>query len=227
MESIFRTSSNKSIIEEIASILDQHSIVYRIIDNEKDFDPIFVNNPGKLQYQILISDMDFEMANQAVSEYYAAGFEIPEDYYLYDYSDTELKEILFKRDEWNEFDYEAAKKILQERGENVSEQELQRLHQARLDSLKNEYENPEEVKNYIIVGYILAVSGCILSLAWGLLLLASYGIAIAILTLRKQLPNGERIYYFKESDRKHGTRILWIGIVFTIFWTVFIFAIKN
>lgn len=65
MASIFRTSSNKSIIEETTSILDQHSIVYRIIDNEKDFDPSFVNNPGKLQYQILISDMDFDMANHA------------------------------------------------------------------------------------------------------------------------------------------------------------------
>lgn len=29
----------------------------------------------------MISDMDFEMANQAVSDYYAAGFEIPEDYF--------------------------------------------------------------------------------------------------------------------------------------------------
>lgn len=81
-----------------------------------------------------------------VSGYYAARFEIPEDYYLYNYSDAELKDILFKRDEWNEFDYEAAKKILQERVENVSEHELQRLHEARLASLKDEYENPKEVK---------------------------------------------------------------------------------
>lgn len=227
MESIFRTSSNKNIIGEITSILDENSIAYRIVDNEKDFDPGFVSNPGKLHYQILISDMDFDIANRSVADYYASGVQVPEDYYLYDYSDAELKEILFKKDEWNEFDYEAAKKILQERGESISEEELYLFDQARINSLKNEYEDPQEVKNYIIIGYILAVTGCILSLAWGMLLFVSYGIAIAILKLKKQLPNGERVYYFKEGDRKHGTRILWLSIVFTIFWTVFILAVKN
>lgn len=226
MESVFRKSNDKHIIEEIISILNRHSIAYKTIDNEKDFDPSFVTNPGRIQYQILISDNDFEIANKAVSEYYAQEVTISEDYYLLEYSDEELKEILFKKDEWNEFDYEAAKKILKERGENITEEELNVINEKRLDSLRNDYEKPEEVKNYITVGYILAIIGCLLSLAFGMLIFVSYAIAIAIIKLKKQLPNGERVYYFNEQDRKHGKRILGLSIIFTVFWILFI-TIRN
>lgn len=97
MESIFRKSNDQHIIEEITSILSRNSIAYKTIDNEKDFDPSFTSNPGRIQYQVLISDTDFEVANKAVSEYYAQEVAIPEDYYLLEYSDEELKEILFKK----------------------------------------------------------------------------------------------------------------------------------
>ncbi|WBV60919.1 hypothetical protein PFY12_02075 [Chryseobacterium camelliae] len=226
MESIFRKSNDKHIIEEIISILNHHSIAYRTTDNEKDFDPSFVTDPGRIQYQILISDTDFEVASNAVAEYYAKEVIIPEDYYLLEYSDEELKEILFKKDEWNEFDYEAAKKILKERGENITEEDLGVINEKRLDSLKNDYEKPEEVKNYIAIGYIFAVVGCLLSLAWGMLIFVSYAIAIVIIKLKKQLPNGERVYYFNEQDRRHGKRILWLSILFTVFWIIFI-TVRN
>lgn len=226
MESIFRKSISKSVIEEIASVLDKYSIDYEIIDNEKDFDPSFVSNPGKIEYQITISEDNFGVANQALSEYYAHEITIPEGYYLLEYSDEDLKEILFKKDEWNEFDYELAKKILNDRGEKITEQELNSINEKRLESLKNEYENPKEVENYITIGYIFAVVGCVLSLIWGMLLFVSYAIAIAIIKLKKQLPNGERVYYFNEKDRKHGRRILLLSLLFTAFW-ILIFIIKG
>ncbi|ROH99734.1 hypothetical protein [Chryseobacterium daecheongense] len=225
MKSIFRKSINKFVIEEIASVLDSHSIGYEIIDNEKDFDPSFVTNPGKIEYQLLIDKDDFEAANKAVSEYFAHEVVIPEDYYLSEYSNEELKEVLFKKDEWNEFDYEAAKKILKSRGENITEQELDSFDKQRLESLKD-YENPEQVKNYIILGYIFAVIGCVVSLFWGILIFVSYAIALAIIKLKKQLPNGERVYYFNEKDRNHGKRILKLSLVFTAFWILFA-VIRN
>ncbi|SDL89724.1 hypothetical protein [Chryseobacterium taihuense] len=223
MDSVFRKSSDKYIIEEIASVLDRHSIIYKTVDNEKDFDPSFSTNQLRVVYQILIADDDFMIANKALSDYYANEIDIHEDYYLFEYSDDELKDIIFKKDEWNEFDYEAAKRILKQRGENISDEEIDVIDGKRLNSLRNDYENLKEVKNYVILGYIFAIIGCILSLVWGLLIFVSFGIAIAIIKLKKQLPNGERIYYFNERDRKHGQRILWLSITFTVFWmTIFI-----
>jgi len=227
MESVFRKSNDKYVIEEIASVLDRHSIIYKIIDNKKDFVPSFITDPGRIQYQLLISDIDFEIANKAIEDYYAHEVVIPEDYYLLEYSNKELNEILFKKDEWNEFDYEAAKKILYERGEKISEDEIEVINKNRLESLRNDYENPKEVKNYITFGYIFAIIGCILSFAWGSVIFVSYAIAIAIIRLKKQLPNGERVFYFNEKDRKHGKRILWLSLLFTVFWVAIVVIIKN
>jgi hypothetical protein len=123
-KSIFRKSSDKAVIEEIAFILDQNNIHYEIIDNEKDFDPSFVTNVSKIVYQLLIFKEDFEVANESISNYFAKEVTIPEDYYLLDYSNEELEEILYKKDEWNEFDYEVAKKILKNRGENINDEDL-------------------------------------------------------------------------------------------------------
>ena len=226
MESIFRKSINKSVIEEIASVLEKHSIEYTIIDNKKDFDPNFVANPSKIEYQIIIFRDNFEIANQALSQYYSHNITIPEGYYLLEYSDEDLKEILIKKDEWNEFDYELTKKILKDRGEEITQHEIDLINNKRLESLKNEYENPQEVKNYIIIGYIFAFVGCLLSMVWGMLMFVSYAIAIAIIKLKKQLPNGERVYFFNEKDRKHGKRILILSLLFTTFW-ILLFVIKE
>lgn len=226
MESIFRKSSNKFIIEEIASVLDNHSIGYEIVDNEKDFDPSFVSNPGKIEYQLLVSRNDFEMASQVISDFYAHEISIPEDYYLLEYSNEDLKDILFKKDEWNEFDYEAARKILKSRGKDLTDEELSSLNEKRLQSLKNDYEKPEQVKNYILFGYIFAIIGCVISLFWGILIFVSYAIALVFIKLKKQLPNGERVYYFNEKDRNHGKRILKLSLLFTAFWILF-FILKT
>jgi len=226
MKSIFRKSVDKFIIEEVASILDVHSINYEIISNEKDFNPNFITDTNKIDYQLLIDKDDFDVANKAISDYYARETSMPEGYYLLDYSNDELKEILSKKDEWNEFDYGAANKILKDRGENITDEELNSIDKSRLDFLRNEYENPQEVKNYIIIGYIFAIVGCLLSLIWGMLIFVSYAIAVAIIKLRKQLPSGESIYYFNGKDRKHGKRILILSLVFTSIW-ISIFIINE
>lgn len=219
-KSIFRKSSDKAVIEEIAFILDQNNIHYEIIDNEKDFDPSFVTNVSKIDYQLLVFKDDFEVANESISNYFAKEVTVPEDYYLLDYSNEELEDILYKKDEWNEFDYEVAKKILKNRGKNINDEDLILLNKKRTLVLKNEYEKPKEVENFIIIGYVFSVLGCILSLFWGILIFVSYAIAIAIIKLKKQLPNGERIYYFNQKDRKHGKNILYLSLAFTIFWTL-------
>lgn len=224
--SVFRKSINKSIIDDIAQILEEHHIPFKQIDNENYFDATFVNDPSKIEYQILIDPSDFEKAEEIITDYYSRNLEIPEDYYLKEFSDEELKDIIFKKDEWNEFDYEVAKKLLKDRGIIISEAEVNRINKERLELLKNSYDKPEDVKNLITFGYIFAIIGCLASLVIGFLLFISYGISLVILKLQKQLPNGERVYYFREEDRRHGKRILIISIAFTVIWTI-IFAVKN
>src|SRR6218665_1831982 len=138
-QAILRKSLNKSIIEEIASVLKDNSIDYELIDNEKYFDGSFVTDPSKIEYQIIIEKSDFEKAEQLITEYYSKNLIIPDDYYLKEFSNEELEEILYKKDEWNEFDYEVAKNLLKERGIVISEEEINRINFERLASLKKNY----------------------------------------------------------------------------------------
>ena len=218
---IFRKSINKSIIEEVASILERENIDFQLIDNEKYFDATFVTDPSKIEYQLLIQKEDFENAETLITKYYSENLIIPEDYYLKEFSDEELIEIIYKKDEWNEFDYEVAKSILKDRGIVISETDIERINSERLEKLKTNYEKPNEVKNMIILGYIFSVIGFFASFVMTFCLFISYGVSLVILKLKKQLPNGERVYYFNEQDRKHGRRILVLSLIFTVFWFIF------
>ena len=218
---IFRKSINKSIIEEVASILERENIDFQLIDNEKYFDATFVTDPSKIEYQLLIQKEDFENAETLITKYYSENLIIPEDYYLKEFSDEELIEIIYKKDEWNEFDYEVAKSILKDRGIVISETDIERINSERLEKLKTNYEKPNEVKNLIILGYIFSVIGFFASFVMTFCLFISYGVSLVILKLKKQLPNGERVYYFNEKDRKHGRRIFVLSLIFTVFWFIF------
>jgi len=44
-----------------------------------------------------------------------------------------------------------------------------------------------------------------------------------LLTYKKALPNGTRIYVYSNDDRKHGNRILIIGVVFLVIWLLYRF----
>lgn len=223
---IFRKSINKSIIEEIASILEKEHIDYQLIDNEKYFDATFVTDPTKIEYQILINKSDFENAESLFTKFYSENLVIPEDYYLREFTDEELEDVIYKKDEWNEFDYEVAKSLMTERGIAISETEIERINSERLETLKTNYEKPLEVKNLITLGYIFSVIGFFASFVMSFFIFISYGVSLVILRLKKQLPNGERIYYFNEEDRKHGRRIFILSIIFTVFWFCF-FIYKN
>lgn len=218
---IFRKSINKSIIEEVASILERENIDFQLIDNEKYFDATFVTDPSKIEYQLLIQREDFENAETLITKYYSENLVIPEDYYLKEFSAEELTEIIYKKDEWNEFDYEVAKSLLKDRGIVISETDIERINSERLEKLKTNYEKPNEVKNLIILGYIFSVIGFFASFVMTFCLFISYGVSLVILKLKKQLPNGERVYYFNEKDRKHGRRIFVLSLIFTVFWFIF------
>ena len=48
---------------------------------------------------------------------------IDDDYYLLSFSDDELIDVVSKSDEWNKFDVSLAKKLLKERGNEITNDE--------------------------------------------------------------------------------------------------------
>lgn len=117
----FKLFPDKETAESFAEVLQQNGIDHQIEEDAMVFDPSYANNPLSKDYVILLKQPDFKRASVAYDEFFAKQLNaVPEDYYLYGFSDNELMEILAKPDEWGAFDYQLAQVLLKERGIEVS-----------------------------------------------------------------------------------------------------------
>lgn len=205
----FEKFNNESLAVDFGSLLNKNKIDFLIENISINFDPILSNNEFGKEYCVKIKKDDFEKANDILREKAKKEInEIQDDYYLLSFSSEELIDVIEKSDEWNKFDVELALKLLNERGNEITTKQINELKKQRIIELSK----PEEGQNiYIIIGYISALLGGLLGvfIGWHLL------------TYKKTLPNGNRIYAYSENDRKHGNRILILGAVFIVVWILY------
>lgn len=202
----FQKFSDTGLANEIAERLKEHGIEYVIEDNQRIFEPSFANNTIEQDISLRLRPQDFTRANKVLEEYYRQHLEnVDKDYYLFSFTDMELMEIVTRPDEWGHFDYQLAKKILTDRGKTMNNETAELLKKQRYDELAK----PQAVGRYwIIAGYTLAVLAGIFGLIMGTIYAWS----------RKTLPDGKRIYVYREADRNHGVRIFFISLFTTAIW---------
>jgi hypothetical protein len=206
---IFQKFNNHNSALEFGKLLNKNGIQFIIENISVNFDPILPNNEFGIEYCIKLQKSQFEIANVIVKNQVLKDLvEIDKDYYLLEFSNEELLDVIEKSDEWNKFDVELSKKLLNDRGIEIGEKELNEIKKKRITELSKP-EKSQEI--YVVLGYILAFfSGFIgLFIGWHLM------------TFKKTLPNGDRIYSYSKLDRNHGNRILIIGIISIIIWSLY------
>ena len=204
--SVFKKFASIEQARELISFLNSNTIETELSNNIAPVDNILIGNSLNQEFEIKIKLSDFDKANkllEAVAEDQIST--VDSDYYLFDFTDDELYDILLKQDEWNEFDYFLAKKLLSQRGKPIDDNLINSLNKKRLNELSKTEVNQ---KPWIIAGYIFAFLGGFLGLIIGYVLITS----------KKNLPNGQRIYSYNNVDRKHGKTIFYIGIVMLSFY---------
>lgn len=210
---IFRKFSTLEQAKDLQDILIDNGIETILADNAPQVDSTLAGSTSHDKFEIRIKQSDFEKA-LSILEKDAENLinEVERDYYLFDFTNEELYDVILKSDEWNEFDYILSQKILIERGEEINETLLKSLKKQRINDLAK----PEEDQQpWIIAGYIFSVLGGFLGLIIGYF----------IWTQKKTLPDGQRIFSHKESDRKQGKYIFYIGLV--VFPIILIWKIYN
>ncbi|HYD91125.1 MAG TPA: hypothetical protein VEA37_06505 [Flavobacterium sp.] len=176
---------------------------------------IFVDTSPQVGSSVMGGDMlkecevqlkpdQFEAADKLLENYAATLFDnLPEDYYLLSFTDEELQDVVLKHDEWSEFDYMLAIKLLAERGKTIDEAHIKALREERITDLAK----PEKVHvSWIVAGYILALLG------------GCFGVIIGyvLYSAKKTLPNGAVVYTYTPADRANGKIILLLGIVMLV-----------
>jgi hypothetical protein len=197
----FQRFNDQYSAKQFGKLLSDQNIKYVLEDNSLSFDPTFANNNFGTEYCIKIQNEDFEKVNAILEAKSDIEInEIDKDYYLLSFSDEELIDVISKSDEWNKFDVSLAKKLLRDRGQEITPLKIEEIKKQRIAELAK----PEKSQSgYIILGYITALLGGLLGVFVGW----------HLLTYKKVLPDGNRVYVYSENDRKQGNRILILGLI--------------
>lgn len=98
----YQKFGDKSLANELLETLKAHQIDCIFEDASPHFDHSFANNQLDNIYLIKIKNTDFEKADNVLTALAAKDLHLAEpDYYLFDFTDDELKEVLLKSDEWS------------------------------------------------------------------------------------------------------------------------------
>lgn len=199
--SIFKKYPTLEQATELKELLDKEGIDAVLGDNIPPVDVTFSGSTVQHEFEVRIKPSDFGKA-EVFLEQQAENLidQVDKNYYLFDFTDEELYEILLKSDEWNEFDYTLAQKILSQRGKSIDKALLNSLKKERLKQLAQ----PEESQRaWIILGYVFAFLGGLLGIVIGYFLW----------TAKKTLPNGAKVYSYSEKDRRQGKYIFIIALI--------------
>jgi len=193
-------------VDALTQILKENEIEFETKEERESLDSLYGDKHFPKQFFVKIRHEDFPKADSILRELSLKEVaNVDKDHYLFGFSDEELFEIVSRPDEWNEFDFELAKKILKDRGKEINEQALQLLKKQRLKELAK----PEErQRNMVYAGYFFALIGGAIGafIGWHLM------------TYEKVLPDGKKIYGFTKEDRRHGKIIFVLGIVLLAFY---------
>lgn len=191
----------------LLNILDENNIPFSIVDNAYSVDITFGGSEQR-NFQVLIHPDNFGRVNSLLeSDAEKLITTIDSDHYLFSFSNEELYEVLLNKDEWSATDYVLAQRILKERGEKITNDDIANFNQQRINQLSQPEKSPTL---QIFAGYIFATLGGIIGLLIGWYLWNS----------KKTLPSGEKNYTYQESDRKNGKAIFLLSIAGIIFWCV-------
>ncbi|UYZ65050.1 hypothetical protein [Hymenobacter weizhouensis] len=202
----YQTFPDPAVAQPLRELLDQHQIPHEARWERPDFDVTFAHNPTSRRFLVLVRPDDFEKARaleeEASRQLTAAA---PPDHYLRTFTDNELLDVLARPDEWSAFDVALGQELLHQRGHDVSDGVLALLHQQRLRELAR----PEPRQRvWVSIGYVLALLGGVLGILIGWHLSSHH----------KTLPDGRRVPSFAEEDRRHGRRMLGLGIGCGLLW---------
>jgi hypothetical protein len=196
----YKRFNDIALADELTELLEENNIRYFLEEEAQGFNPTFSYTDTK-EYVVKIMPDDFEQVNELLKDDANENTaEVETDYYLLNFTNEELMELITKADEWNAYDVQLARKLLAERGNALSDEKIAEIEETRIAELKAT--EPSQ-SSWIVWGYGLAFGGGVLG----------FFIGWHLWTYRKTLPNGEQVYGYSESDRQNGKIIFYLSFV--------------
>jgi hypothetical protein len=202
----FKRFHQEEIANDLIQKLRELNIEFEIEDSGKIPDPFFAKNMATRDFSIKLKPADFTIAQRELESYYRLQTEHADPgYYLFELTNEELQEIIEKYDEWGDFDYQLAQKILKDRGKEINAEFTSTPKKKRNDGLATS--GPTH-KGWIYFGYFSVILGGLFGIIIGWHLYYS----------KKTLPDGRIAYNYGDWERIHGKLILLLGSILLPIW---------
>ncbi|WP_306643080.1 hypothetical protein [Sanyastnella coralliicola] len=195
-KALIRIYQNREQATELAKQLIDDGVNAYVADNSGAVDLTFSNSKINEEFQVLVDGHQYvDAMNFLVERAEKELHHIPEDHYLYSFTDEEIMDVLRDFDEWNEVDIALSSKIAKDRNLPITSMVI--------DDKKDSVE-PNDQIGIIVIAYILLLIAPIVSAIIGWIL-AYY---------KKQDKQGSLYYVYSERAQKQGKIVMWLGIIF-------------
>jgi hypothetical protein len=193
----FQKYSDPGLARAIGEMLGKAGIEYEIEGEHLHLDQAIVGNTSQPLIHLKIPSADFVRARAVLEDYYEGQLQdVDPDYYLFTFTDRELLDILARPDEWGHFDYVLARKLLIERGYDITPELTAQLKAQRLTELEK-YEDADLQKAGPLLG-MGAITG------------------YAVASQKKILPDGREVHTYSPALRKRGRTIFIIAVILAV-----------
>ncbi|MFD2918349.1 hypothetical protein ACFS6H_01430 [Terrimonas rubra] len=211
---VFKSLSNIEEAEKIGEELALHHIAYEIESPPQLLDRNFIGEQPMPEHYIKLLPSDFTRANEIVESLYKnIAATVGKDYYLYDFSDEQVLDVVNHKSEWGDLNYYVALEILVKRGIPYDKQLTNVLEEEAAAIV------PQPAKPFylLLVYIILAVS---FIRPYPYFSIGGLIVGLFLYGASKTLKNGTRISYYNPNTRKNGMIIIAVSIL-SILWFIF------
>ncbi len=200
---LIREYRDQESLLDMQAHLEEADIPYSVFDTVSRFDVTFSYDHSRRSFQLLVPQHFADRARRVCETVEAAIIEqLPPDYYLFDFSDEELKSLIIKPFEWSPLDVTLARQILKQRGIDPDSEELVQNENAA----KTAFDAPERLGNLsLFFGYLFAAMGGLIGIAF----------IIYIFTSKKTTHDGAKIKRFDKRTYQHAIYMILTFLVST------------
>lgn len=211
---VYRSYNNLFEAEGFSAFLNQNNINNYLMVGASTTDPLFINEERYNTFQLLIAPENLEKIEDLIEMNFEELFpKIPKDYYLLEFDEEELKQILKEKYKWNIQDYCYAKRLLKYKGIVYTENELSNFNKQNYYEIKG----PKSLKcKYVAIGYLLAVFIPFWGVYWG----------YEIFRMKKELPDKKLVSYYNDDAKFHAFLMIALSVLSLFFW-IFVLISKN
>lgn len=183
----------------LINLLKTASIPYQFEHLVNQLDDLIIGYSLDPMFEIRVESSRFEQVNQLLQQSAIVGPDDQSQYYLYNFTDEELMNVVNNDEEWNAFDQGLAKAILEKRHATT-------INKPTLSN--NNYLAKSLPTSTLIIGYLLSTT--IIGILFGL----------SIRQNKKILSDGTKTYTYDSNTRQHGSYMIMVALIaLTLFLT--------